>query len=108
MASQNDELFMLKFEKHPKKVVWFVLKPPRIMSNSLTFYKIYPSKIALTRFFQTHNRAKIVPIVPPAFTHVVPFRARAAIFGTVDHPGGIKDPRVPECLVVRLKVPKKP
>ena len=25
MASQNDELFMLKFEKHPKKVVWFVL-----------------------------------------------------------------------------------
>ena len=57
------------------------------MSNSLTFYKIHSLKTTSTRFFHTQNRAKIVPIVPPAFTHVVPFRARAAIFGTVDHPG---------------------
>ena len=37
MASQNDELFVGKFEKHQKKVCWFVFKPPVAVENFLKY-----------------------------------------------------------------------
>jgi hypothetical protein len=37
-------------------------------------------------FFKLRPCPKPCPVPPRAFTHAVPFRARAAIFGTVDHP----------------------
>ena len=52
-------------------------------------------------FFKLRPCPKPCPVSPPAFTHTVPFRARAAIFGTVDHP--VSDPMTDD-QVTKLKI----
>jgi len=54
--------------------------------------KFLPNTFIIFGFGGFFFKLRPCPVPPPAFTHAVPFRARAAIFGTVDHPDACVHP----------------